>query len=96
MSNKTNKQLYTSFLAGFIKDECKLPEAAALAKLIEHCIKEKTYKIYNVEDTENYNEYDIIVTFNFAGDPRFGLYRYKFDDHKLVVSTPKGLTCYDL
>lgn len=88
MSNRT---FYSQSLARFKKEGCKYPDAAALAELVEHCIKEKSYKVYNRESDEQIDFFDVIVTFNFAGDPTFGLLRDNDGSPVITFSTPDGL-----
>ena len=85
----TNRKAYDKFLETFKRDDCKLPEAAAFTSLIEKSIREKTYVIYEYnEDHSGIDEFDVIVTFNVSGDPRFGFLRE--DDGERVIMFPTG------
>lgn len=86
--NQENNRKYTSYLEEGINDGAKLPEAYALAKLVEDAITNKTYKLRN---DPTIRTFDIIVTFTV--DPTFGLY---FEDNGdgesvMAVSTPNGV-----
>ena len=84
-----NKEYYESQVEKFKEEGCKLPEAAALATLIEKCIKEKSYVVY--EHNIPLDTHDVIVTFNFAGDPTFGLFTLHDGEPAQIISTPDGL-----
>ena len=85
-----NQAYYESQLKAFQKEKCTLPEAAALAKLIERAIKEKNYTVHDYQK-DDYEQYDVIVTFNFAGDPLFGLFGLDDGEPVQIYSTGKGV-----
>ncbi len=90
-----NRETYLKYVVEFISDRCREPEAAAIGKMVEESIRNKTYIVYEEENT--LNNYDVIVTFNFAGDPTFGLYNYDTDgEATILISTPDGVTCLGL
>lgn len=85
-----NRETYLKYLQEFISDGCKEPSSAAIGKMVEDAIRNRTYIVYS-EDAVLTN-YDIIVTFNFAGDPLFGMYEYNSDgEHTMLVSMPDGV-----
>lgn len=93
----TNEELYKKYYDQHIKEGGKMPDASALALLIEHCIKEKSYYVFREvqRDKDNMpllNKYDVIVVFNFAGDPTFGLYILDDSEDAILMSSDKGLT----
>jgi len=93
MSN--NKVTYLKYMQEFINDGCKEPSSAAIGKMVEESIRNKTYIVYSEE--LNLANCDIIVTFNFAGDPTFGMYEYNSDgEHTMLVSMPDGVGYMDL
>jgi hypothetical protein len=93
MSN--NKVTYLKYMQEFINDGCKEPSSAAIGKMVEDAIRNRTYIVYS-EDAVLAN-CDIIVTFNFAGDPTFGMYQYDSDgEHQMLVSMPDGVGFMDL
>ena len=67
-----------------------MAESAATTRLVEKCIREKDYVVYSHDIRDSLGEFDVICTFNFAGDPLFGLYRYG-DEDKIVFGGPDGL-----
>lgn len=73
---------------------CKLPEAAAIARMVEFSIYTRSYAIYDSE--HGYEQYQPIVMFNFVGDPLFGLYFYNGDETVILTSTPDGVKEYYL
>ena len=83
------ERLYNQFYTQHKLDGCRLTEAAALSSLIEHCIKNKTYVVYD-PSMDHYDKFDVIVTFNFAGDPTFGVYRYD-EDAYIYYPTSEGI-----
>jgi len=91
-----NKELYQKFYNQHIKEGGKLPDASALSLLIEHCIRNKKYTIYyDIKRDKNHtpliDDYEVIVVFNFAGDPTFGLLREDDLEDVIVMGTDKGL-----
>lgn len=98
--NKRNKLFYELHLiqvkeemaedAKLNPDRIQLPEAAALARLVEQCIRDKDYKIAYTDDLE---DWDVIVSFGV--DPMFGAYMYN-DDEVMLVSTSDGIRTYYL
>jgi hypothetical protein len=91
--NNQNREFYRIRVTKHLDDKCALPEAAAVADLVEKAIKEKSYIVFR--EGEKVQEWDVIVTFSFGGDPRFGVY-HKSDDETVLVSTPTGLVSYYL
>lgn len=90
-----NRETYLKYLAEFVADGCKEASSAAIGKMVEESIRNKTYIVYS-EDLALAN-CDIIVTFNFAGDPTFGMYEYNSDsEHTMLVSMPDGVGYMDL
>lgn len=87
----SNKELYTEFLKKAVEEKARLPEALALSLLIEHCIKQGSFKIYSEQNKDSYDKFDIIVIFNI--DPYFGFYRYNDEDeqNEIIISTIDGL-----
>ena len=90
-----NAETYLKYLQEFISDGCKEPSAAAIGKMVEDAIRNGTYIVYS--DDAVVTNYDIIVDFNFAGDPTFGMYQYNSDgEHQMLVSMPDGVGYMDL
>ena len=69
-------------------DGSKLPEAGALAKLVEESIKARDYIDY-YENEEPVDEYDVIVIFDI--DPLFGIFSKYDGDPIIQYSTPEGI-----
>lgn len=91
-----NRETYLKYLAEFVADGCKEATSAAIGKMVEESIREKTYIVYH-EDLVLAN-CDIIVVFNFAGDPTFGMYSYSKEDEEanLLISMPDGVGYMEL
>lgn len=90
--NVENKKLYEQYITQMKEEGARLPEAAALAMLVEKAILDRSYKEFYSEQ-EDVQEFDVIVTINI--DPRFGIYRYD-DDDMIFVSTADGIVGYFL
>ena len=92
----TNKELYEKYYDRHVAEGGKFPGASALGALVEYCIRKKKYTIYyDVKRDENnmplIDEFEIIVVFNFAGDPTFGFHRIDDSDDVIVFSTDNGM-----
>ncbi len=87
-----NEGFYNSAYRKFVQDggDEGMADAAALAQLVEKCIKEKDYTVYGEHVRDSLEKYDVICTFSLAGDPTFGIYRYD-DENTIVSSTKEGL-----
>lgn len=88
--NNENKKLLDELIYEGTVDGAQLPEAYAIAKMVELAVKNKTYKVYRVD--ENIQTFDIIATF-FSVDPVFGLYFEDNGDGESVIgiSKPDGV-----
>jgi hypothetical protein len=96
-NNLENKILFEELKQQHINDGGKYPEAFAITELIENAIRNKTYKIYNgggyEYNTENeIKNFDIVVWFNWGGDPYFQVCmdNSEGDSCVLVNSNNKG------
>jgi len=73
--NLKNKKLYNNLKQEHIKDGGKCSDAYAMTALIEKAIKNKKYKLYSGGgydvDQKRIKIFDVVVWFNFAGDPHF-------------------------
>lgn len=69
-------------------DGSKLPEAGALAKLVEESIKARDYVDY-YENEETVDECDVIVIFDI--DPLFGIFSMYDGDPIIEYSTSDGI-----
>lgn len=87
--NLQNKTDYNQYFAEFNKDGCEECEAAAIAKLVERAIINKSYYVYYGNE-EIVEDWDVIVTFSFAGDPVFGVY-LNLDEPICAISTSGGV-----
>ena len=91
-----NTQLYMHFFDEGTRDGAKDVDGYALSKLIEHSIRNKTYKMVQYDETDDeLDMYDVIVVFNFAGDPRFGFYRHN-DERCIMCPTKNGNVYWEL
>lgn len=97
-SSEVNRKYYEKKLKEFRSDDPKfhadLPEAAALSALVEFSVTKKNYIVYNYlseEEREPIGEYDIIVTFNVVGEPRFGFLRDNDGEPAQEFSTDSGV-----
>lgn len=88
--NLKNKQTFDELVIEGTRDGAKLPDAYALAIMVERAIKDKSYKVHYADTIETF---DIIVTFGLSPDPLFGMYFEDDGDGEevMAVSTANGI-----
>lgn len=74
--NEQNKSKYAEYKAFHIEDGGKYPDAYAVTELIRQSILNKDYKIYygggyEAKTESEIKQFDVVVTFNYGGDPLF-------------------------
>ena len=88
--NNENKKLFDDLVYEGTVDGAKLPDAYALAVMVERAIKSKSYKVHYSDTVETF---DIIATFGMSPDPVFGMYFENDGDGEevIAVSTSSGI-----
>lgn len=74
--NEINKVKYEEYRIFHINDGGKFPDDYAITELIEQSILNKDYKIYygggyEANTHDEIKQFDVVVTFNWGGDPFF-------------------------
>jgi hypothetical protein len=74
--NLENKNLYEEYKKFHINDGGKNPDGYAMSELIKQSIEKRNYLIYygggyEYKSENRINKYDVVVTFNWGGDPTF-------------------------
>jgi hypothetical protein len=92
--SEDHKQFYVSKLKQFKSEGVKLPEAAALAALVEYAIQRKSYIDYyshinRADEMLPFGKYDVIVVFN--PDPCFGILGDDDGEPVIQYSTSTGI-----
>ena len=93
--NEINKEKFEKHKKFHIDDDGKHPEAYAVTEIIRESILNRDYKIYYGggydKDGDEIKVYDVVVTFNWGGDPFFQMCVDNSDGDacKLVNSNPE-------
>lgn len=104
-TSERNRLFYERILKEFKSNDPKYrakdPEGAALQMLVKKSIEWRNYILYathinRAEEILPIGKYDIIVTFNAVGEPRFGFLRDNDGEPAMEVSTPEGNRLFDL